>query len=157
MREATWRDWLLSDAPASRRQAAWGRRYQGWLAFRRNPLAVAGLAVVVAMLVMALLAPLLATHDPGAQNLGNRLQPPSAGHWLGTDELGRDIWSRILYGARITGGGSGGTVAVIGRSDASAAIARVVDAHQRATGYLPYVFAGASPGLMAFGRRSITL
>ena len=52
MREATWRDWLLSDAPASRRQAAWGRRYQGWLAFRRNPLAVAGLAVAVVMLVI---------------------------------------------------------------------------------------------------------
>jgi peptide/nickel transport system permease protein len=102
MREATWRDWLLSDAPASRRQAAWGRRYQGWLAFRRNPLAVAGLAVVVVMLVMALFAPLLATHDPGAQNLANRLRPPSAAHWLGTDELGRDIWSRILHGARIT-------------------------------------------------------
>jgi peptide/nickel transport system permease protein len=96
------RDWLLSDAPASRAQAAWGRTYQTWLAFRRHPLAVAGLLVVVAMLVMALFAPWLATHDPGAQNLGNRLKPPSADHWLGTDELGRDIWSRILYGARIT-------------------------------------------------------
>jgi peptide/nickel transport system permease protein len=96
------RDWLLSEAPSSRAQAAWGRRYQAWLAFRRNPLAVAGLAVALAMLLMAVCAPLLATHDPGAQSLASRLQQPSAQHWLGTDELGRDIWSRILYGARIT-------------------------------------------------------
>ncbi|NGM18382.1 ABC transporter permease [Roseomonas stagni] len=96
------RAWLLSDQPASRAQAAWGRRYQAWLAFRRDPLAVAGLAVALAMLVMAVFAPLLATHDPGAQDLANRLQPPSAEHWFGTDELGRDVWSRILYGARIT-------------------------------------------------------
>jgi peptide/nickel transport system permease protein len=102
MSRPAFRDWLVSDAPASRAQAAWGRAYQTWLAFRRHPLAVAGLLVVVAMLVMALFAPWLATHDPGAQNLGNRLKPPSGDHWLGTDELGRDIWSRILYGARIT-------------------------------------------------------
>lgn len=62
-----------------------------------------------------------------------------------------------LYGARITGGGSGGTVAVIGRKDASAAIARVVDAYQRATGHRPHVFAGSSPGVVAFGARSITV
>lgn len=96
------RDWLLTDAPASRAQAAWGRSYQTWLAFRRNPLAVAGLLVVLAMLCIALFAPWLATHDPGAQDLANRLKPPHAGHWLGTDELGRDIWSRIAYGARVT-------------------------------------------------------
>jgi peptide/nickel transport system permease protein len=102
MSRPAFREWLVSDAPASRAQAAWGRAYQTWLAFRRHPLAVAGLLVVVAMLVMALFAPWLATHDPGAQNLGNRLKPPSGDHWLGTDELGRDIWSRILYGARIT-------------------------------------------------------
>jgi len=48
------------------------------------------------------LAPLVAPQDPLAQNLPARLQPPSAGHWLGTDELGRDMWSRISYGARPT-------------------------------------------------------
>jgi L-arabinokinase len=62
-----------------------------------------------------------------------------------------------LYGARITGGGSGGTVAVIGRQDAAAAIARVVDAYERATGYRPHVFSGSSPGVVASGSRWITL
>jgi L-arabinokinase len=62
-----------------------------------------------------------------------------------------------LFGARITGGGSGGTVAVIGRKDAAAAIARVADAYERATGYRPHVFSGSSPGVKAFGVQSITL
>jgi L-arabinokinase len=62
-----------------------------------------------------------------------------------------------LYGARITGGGSGGTVAVIGRKDASGAIARVAEAYERETGYRPHVFAGSSPGVVAFGARSMTL
>ncbi len=62
-----------------------------------------------------------------------------------------------LYGARITAGGSGGTVAVIGRRGATAAIARVADAYEQQTGYRPHIFAGSSPGVMAFGTRSITL
>ena len=62
-----------------------------------------------------------------------------------------------LYGARITGGGSGGTVAVLGRRDAGAAIARVAEAYERDTGYRPYVFAGSSPGVLAFGGRTIVL
>jgi L-arabinokinase len=62
-----------------------------------------------------------------------------------------------LYGARITGGGSGGTVAVIGRKDAAAAIARVVETYERATGYRPHVFSGSSPGVAAFGAELITL
>jgi len=62
-----------------------------------------------------------------------------------------------LYGARITGGGSGGTVAVIGRKDAATAIARVAEAYERATGYRPHVFAGSSPGAATFGFRSVRL
>jgi galactokinase len=61
-----------------------------------------------------------------------------------------------LYGARITGGGSGGTVAVIGRRGAAPAIARLADAYEQQTGYRPHIFAGSSPGVMAFGARSIT-
>ncbi|TKT78226.1 ABC transporter permease [Aquamicrobium sp. LC103] len=96
------RDWLLSDAPASRRQAAWGKAYRMWLQFRANHLAMTGLVTVVLLIVVALAAPLLATHDPAVINLGNRLQPPSAENWLGTDDLGRDLYSRVLYGARVT-------------------------------------------------------
>jgi L-arabinokinase len=62
-----------------------------------------------------------------------------------------------LYGARITGGGGGGTVAVLGRRDAAPAVARVVAAYERRTGYQPYVFAGSSLGLIAFGNQTVTL
>ena len=62
-----------------------------------------------------------------------------------------------LYGARITGGGSGGTVAVIGRKDAFPVIARVAGAYERTTGYRPQVFSGSSPGAVAFGVRSVRL
>ena len=94
--------WLLTDAPASRNQAAWGRRYRLWLQFRRNPMAMAGLIVAVLLVVLSLAAPLLATDDPAVQSLRERLQPPSAAHWLGTDELGRDVYSRLLFGGRVT-------------------------------------------------------
>jgi galactokinase len=62
-----------------------------------------------------------------------------------------------LYGARVTGGGSGGTVAVIGRRDAAAALARIAEAYARETGYHPYVFEGSSPGAIASGARTTTL
>jgi peptide/nickel transport system permease protein len=102
MSEAISRAWLLSDAPASRAQAAWGRRYRLWCDFRSNPLAMAGLIIVVLLITASLAAPLLATHDPSAQDLTDRLATPTAAHWLGTDELGRDVYSRLLYGGRVT-------------------------------------------------------
>ncbi len=98
----SWRDWLLTDTPASRTQAAWGERYRLWCSFRSNGLAMIGLVVALVMVVLSLSAPLLATYDPSTQELANRLARPSAEHWLGTDELGRDVWSRILYGGRVT-------------------------------------------------------
>jgi peptide/nickel transport system permease protein len=98
-----WRNALLSDAPASRRDAALGQAYRAWLRFRQNRLALLGLAIVVLLVVVAAFAPWIATHDPYAQNLQQRLLPPgTAGHWLGTDEFGRDTFSRLVYGARIT-------------------------------------------------------
>ena len=78
----------------------------------------------------------------------------------GTDrlvELVRAEGGAGLYGARITGGGSGGTVAVIGGREASGAIQRVVQGYLSTTGYRPYVFAGSSPGVMAFGAHAIQL
>lgn len=67
-----------------------------------NPLNIVAFALIAVFAACALLAPLLAPYDPLAQDLGSRLQPPSPQHWLGTDSLGRDIASRILYGARIS-------------------------------------------------------
>lgn len=97
-----WRAWLLSGTPASRRQARLGRLYIAWLAFRSNHLAMLGLGIVLALIVMAIFAPLIAPYDPNAQVLADRLQFFSAQHWFGTDELGRDIFSRIVYGSRLT-------------------------------------------------------
>ncbi|MFN6954158.1 MAG: nickel transporter permease [Acetobacteraceae bacterium] len=98
-----WRARLLTDTPASRRDAAIGQAYRGWLRFRQNRLALLGLGIVLLLVVVAAFAPWIATHDPYEQNLAQRLLPPgAAGHWLGTDEFGRDIFSRIVYGARIT-------------------------------------------------------
>ena len=100
--EAIGRAWLLTDTPGSRAQAAWGRRYRAWLLFRRNPAAMAGLAVAVLLVGAAILAPVIAPLDPAAQDLAHRLAPAGPVHWLGTDELGRDIYSRVIYGGRIT-------------------------------------------------------
>ncbi|WP_439497177.1 nickel transporter permease [Bosea sp. (in: a-proteobacteria)] len=100
--EQSWTAWLVSDSPTSRRQARLGQFYRQWLAFRRNPAAIIGLTIVVLLLLVAAFAPLIATHDPLTQVLDKRLLPPSATNWFGTDSLGRDIFSRIVYGSRVT-------------------------------------------------------
>lgn len=97
-----WRAWLLSDRPQSALQARLGQAWLSWLAFRRNRLAMLGLGLILLLLVVAALAPWISPHEPNLQNLRLRLQPPGADHWLGTDELGRDILSRIIHGSRIT-------------------------------------------------------
>jgi peptide/nickel transport system permease protein len=69
---------------------------------RHQPLAAIGLAQLVVFALMAIFAPWLAPYNPTALNLLHRLAPPSHAHWLGTDELGRDILSRLIYGARLS-------------------------------------------------------
>ena len=71
-------------------------------ALRGQPLAVVGIILFVLFAAMALFAPLLAPADPSALDLAHRLAPPSHAHWLGTDELGRDILSRVIWGARLS-------------------------------------------------------
>jgi peptide/nickel transport system permease protein len=98
----SWRDYLLAENPSSPAQARLRQAYLSALAFARNRLAVVGLAIVILLILTALLAPLLAHQSPTAQDLTARLRPPDDAMWFGTDELGRDIYSRIVYGARIT-------------------------------------------------------
>lgn len=112
-RRQGYRDWLLTETPHSRPQANLGMLYRGWLQFRRNWLAMTGLITLALLLALAALAPVLATHDPNAQDLARRLAAPSAEHWLGTDQLGRDLFSRLLYGARITLGMAALIVAIV--------------------------------------------
>jgi peptide/nickel transport system permease protein len=76
-----------------------------WVAFsalQRNRLAAASLVLVAVFVAFALFAPWIAPQNPSTIDLPSRLQPPSSAHWFGTDELGRDILSRVIYGARIS-------------------------------------------------------
>ena len=98
----TWSDWLTTDTPASRGQAMAGRGWATVQLLARNPLAMVGAAIVLSLVLVAALAPALAPESPVGQDLTRRLLPPSAAHWMGTDELGRDILSRVIWGARIT-------------------------------------------------------
>jgi peptide/nickel transport system permease protein len=95
--------WLRDPNPASRLQSRLGQSYLGWLRLRRNSLAMAGLTISLLLIFIAIFAPWLAPHDPIAQDLSRRLLPPlTSGNPLGTDDFGRDILSRILFGSRIT-------------------------------------------------------
>jgi peptide/nickel transport system permease protein len=71
-------------------------------AFARHRLAVAGLVVIVLLALAAIFAPAVATHDPYTVDLLAAGQPPSGEHWLGTDEVGRDVFSRLVYGSRVS-------------------------------------------------------
>ncbi len=95
-------EWLLADTPDSAFQAWAGRAYLGLMAFMKNRLAVLGLLIIAILIIIAVLAPVIAPYDPVETNIGNRLQPLSFTHYFGTDEMGRDIFSRIVWGSRLT-------------------------------------------------------
>lgn len=85
--------------------------YLSYLA-RRQPLTVVGLAIVLLVLVVIAAAPLIAPYNPDEVALALRLKPPSAAHWFGTDEVGRDLFSRVIYGARASCGSAFAIVAL---------------------------------------------
>ena len=94
--------WFSSATPKSSFQARCQQFYFGWIRFKSNPIAMIGFFIILALVTAALTAPII-TKGPGLeQNLANRLSKPNSRHWFGTDELGRDIYQRIIWGARVT-------------------------------------------------------
>ncbi|MBY5816208.1 ABC transporter permease [Rhizobium leguminosarum] len=96
------RNWLLAPEPRGWFQSSAQQIHQGWRKFSLHPLGLAGLAIILLLIVVALAAPLLTSYDPIVQDMAGRLAAPSASHWLGTDNFGRDVFSRVIYGARTT-------------------------------------------------------
>lgn len=93
-----------SDIPAAEAappERAYSVRREKLVLFLRNPMGVFGLILVVMFFVSAIFAPVFATHDPLALDIPARMAGPSADHWAGTDQLGRDTYSRVLYGGRV--------------------------------------------------------
>ncbi|UCC61375.1 MAG: ABC transporter permease [Dehalococcoidia bacterium] len=101
----------------SRRQySEWRRIAQVYL---RRKVSVLGLVIIVGLIVTAIFAPLLAPYDPTVTDVVNKLQQPSSAHWFGTDQVGRDVLSRVIYGARtslLIALGAMGLAAVIGQT-----------------------------------------
>ncbi len=99
--------------------AAEAPRGGAWSSLMRDPMGLFGLVLVLAFVAMALFAPILAPYDPVKLDVMQKFQPPSLAHWAGTDQLGRDLLSRIIYGARtalfiaITSVGLAGAVGVM--------------------------------------------
>lgn len=77
-------------------------RSKAWLLLRKYPAGVLGGVLLLAMIAIALAAPLLASGDPNALNLSQRLQPPGTEWWFGTDAFGRDIYARVIHGAQVS-------------------------------------------------------
>lgn len=98
----SWREWLTTETPENRLQGRMIQFYRSTRRFFGNPLAVCGLLIVLTLLFLATFSPLIVPFHPLATDLGARLQPPSSTHWFGTDHLGRDIFSRVVDGSRLT-------------------------------------------------------
>ena len=92
--------WLDTETPNTRLQARLGSAYRGVRLLLGSVVGRLGCALVGCLLTVTLLAPLVPLPDPAAQDLANRLLPPSAAHWFGTDAFGRDVFARVLLGTR---------------------------------------------------------
>ena len=99
---AGFRGWLLAPEPQGWFQSSAQQIHQGWQKFSLHPLGLAGLVIIGLLIVVATAAPLLTSYDPIVQDMAGRLAPPSAAHLLGTDNFGRDVFARVIYGARTT-------------------------------------------------------
>ncbi len=75
---------------------------EAWRGFRKSKVAVVGMGIVIFFVLLAIFGPLITPQGINEQNLSQRLMPPSSSHWMGTDDFGRDILSRVVYGARIS-------------------------------------------------------
>ncbi|WP_432352803.1 nickel transporter permease [Sporosarcina sp. A2] len=89
----------IAEAQLEKESGPWS---EAWRGFRKSKVAVVGMAVVVFFIIIAIFAPWIASQGINDQNLADRLHPPSAEYWFGTDDFGRDILSRIIHGARIS-------------------------------------------------------
>src|SRR4051794_35051681 len=97
--EAARRESLLASSRSVKVESPWQEAARR---FRRHRLAVAGLVGLVILSLMAIFAPVVAQHDPNRGDFRQIDQPPSREYWLGTDGNGRDYWSRLVYGARVS-------------------------------------------------------
>lgn len=95
-------DALLEDSLLAKKYGRSSLYKDAWRRLIRNKLAMLGLAIVIIMALIAILAPLISPYDPAYREKAQSQQRPSVSHWFGTDILGRDIFSRVLYGARIS-------------------------------------------------------
>jgi len=93
-----------SSAAMRRTKSISERLHYLWYLSRRSPLTLVGAAIILLVLIMIIAAPVVAPYNPDKVSLTARLLPPSAAHWFGTDEVGRDLFSRVIYGARASCG-----------------------------------------------------
>lgn len=89
----------MNEKQREKRRSPW---WEVWRRLKRNKAAMFGLSVIILLILVAVFAPLLAPYEPNKTSMRERLQPPSAAHPLGTDNFGRDMLSRIIYGSRIS-------------------------------------------------------
>lgn len=94
--------WLTLDTPQSEFHARCQQFYLGWRRFKSNPVAMIGFYIILSLVLVAIFAPAITTGPGLEQDLTKRLLVPGSDHWLGTDELGRDVYQRIVWGARVT-------------------------------------------------------